>query len=109
MGHDCRNEVRSKWGDGSGDGPGDEYPVSAMPEVGALPLAAVAVPAGPRSAATRRRAGIAAGRDWAARPHGRAAPSDGAAPCERAAPVRWLLPVILGGAAIWAWVILRLI
>lgn len=108
MGHDCGNEVCSKWGDGSGDGPGDEYPVSAMPQVGARPPADVAVPAGTRSAAPMRRAGVAAGVAAAGRPDGRRILPDKAARCDRASPGRWILPVILGGAAIWAWILLRL-
>lgn len=109
MGRDCRSELRNEWRDGSGGGFGREYPVPAMPQAGATPLATVALKVGSRSAASSRRAGISAGTTAEERPHGRPTRSEGAARCDRAVPGRWLLPVIFGGAAIWAWIILLLI
>lgn len=98
MGHECSDDMRDEFG---GDVPrvsGDECSGQAMPRRGsaarpAVRSAARVRPAAlPRQAATRRAA--AAGADTAPRP---AAPD-----CARGRQGGWILPVVLGGAAVWA-------
>lgn len=100
MGYESGHRVLDECREGFSDRCSDECDVAAMPRRGTVPLCDCAPPARSRPAALFRRAGVARRSGEPGKVEAQTQPL-GTDPCENGRAGRWLLPVILGGAAVW--------